>query len=158
MDAPERQGLVQEAKGVVTGTVLRGRQEVFEPPDVDVVGIDRQAVAAGLGDELGGLRQTAAQTGHLGAQRACGIVGELVAPELFDEPIRRHGPVRFEKEDREQPAVGAARDANRLAAVDHLERPEDPKAGCPRAEALLPPPSVPPAATALTVWSTGVTG
>jgi hypothetical protein len=44
-----------------------GRYELLEPPGVDVVGIDRQPVAARFGDHYRDRRQTTAQARHLGA-------------------------------------------------------------------------------------------
>lgn len=59
--------------------------------------------------------------------------GWVVTPQLVDQPVDRDGPVRLEKQRREQYLQLLAGDRTFLASDQHLERPQDPKLGTTQA-------------------------
>jgi hypothetical protein len=102
------------------------RHQPLEARRVDLVALDAQQVAGGLGDEPAVSEHSA----HPGDRHLEGL-GEggrrLVAPELVREAIGRHHPVGVQQENREQRALPGSAERERAIVVANLQRAENPE-------------------------------
>ena len=72
-------------------------------------------------------RQHLAELRHEDLDHLDRRVGHVIAPEIVDEPVHRHGPARVEKQPGEQRAGLPAAERERLRAVSYLQRAEKPE-------------------------------
>ena len=86
----------------------------------------------------------AAQLGDISAQRLPSTRRRRLAPQLVDQPVRRHDLIAVQQEDRQHRPLPLAAQHQPSTAVAHLEWTEDPivhGSGCPMREPSPPPPS-----------------
>src|SRR5436190_1337086 len=96
--------------------------------DIEPVGVDPDAVAAVRGrDRVETVpAERLAQLGDVDVDRFFGRGRRRLAPELVDQALARDELVRMQEQDRQDEPLLQPSQRDRLALVDHLERPEDP--------------------------------
>jgi len=128
--APERERFSQLRGGAgEIACPTRGARllpEALESVQVQLRGLELQHVAGRPGHELLA-RQQLAQPGDVPMQRGRRGLRRLVAPELVDQAVGGDDLVGVEQEKREEGAALPASELERTVAIEHLERPEQPK-------------------------------
>src|SRR5436190_23171971 len=96
--------------------------------DIEPVGVDPDAVAAVRGrDRVETVSaERLAQLGDIDVDRFFGRGRRRLAPEVVDQALARDELVRMQEQDRQDEPLLQPAQRDRLALVDHLERPEDP--------------------------------
>ena len=105
--APETQRLAQLRRGLLRSpSAERGAavaEELLEPIQVDLIGVEPDEVAGTLSDEdLARRAEQLAQLRHVDLDRVGGRRRRLLAPELVDQAIGRDDLIRVEDQDDEQ--------------------------------------------------------
>ena len=128
--SPQLQRFAQRRRGVAGPAVGQrlptAGVELLEPVEVERVPLELDQVARGPraqqpgGQQLAQLRDQ--DLHHLGSG-----VGDVVAPEVVDQPIDRHHPSGIEQQQRQQRPLLACRQLYGPGLIDRLERPENPK-------------------------------
>jgi len=72
-----------------------------------------------------------------------GRLGQVIAPEVIDDPVAGNGPAGVQEQEREQRPLLSRREPNRRVAVENIKRAEKPKV---HSEARL---TLPPSAAAI---------
>jgi hypothetical protein len=124
--APERQGGSQQVRSVRWLGGARGRDQLLERAEVELAGLDPEAVAGAPGlDPLAAERLPEAVNRDL--ERVRGGLGRILAPERVHEAVARHDFVRAEEEEGEESPLPAAGEGHGLAVPQDLEGSEDPE-------------------------------
>ncbi len=135
--------------GVTTIVDLPGQHdEPFEPLDVELVGLHPQQISVRTGRKAAArCTRVAVQLEHLAqardvhAQCGCRAGRRFALPELVDQLLRRHRPVRSHREQDEELARFGTRQRDRRPVVTDLGRTENSKLHW-RPRALQPEPTV----------------
>ncbi len=131
--APQREGVAQEGRrprmiaGGERRTAFGGQAR--ETVDVDRVRVDGEGVAGGDGVDAGVRRETPAQAGDLGLERARGPGGRLGAVQTVQQALHGHRAAGVEQQQREQGAGPGAAGVEGSAVVGaDLDRAQDAEA------------------------------
>ena len=130
--APERERFAQELGSrfelARSCALAGGRKELPHARDVELVGADPEPVATVCRrDRVATVPgQHLPQLGDVDVDRLSGRGRRRLAPELVDQALARDELVRMQEQDRQDEPLLQPAQRDRLALVDHLERPEDP--------------------------------
>ncbi len=124
---PERQRSAQRVRRFVGAVPVepppRLVEELLEQLAVALLGSDAKQVPGRLGQQTVIAAESLAQARHRHLQRV--RTGRTAAPELFDQPLRRHRLVRvYEQVGKQRPLARTAK-LDRAIPFDHLERPQN---------------------------------
>ena len=125
--SPQPQGVVDETEGLLTPSVRGGGEELLELPRIDVPGVDGQAIAAVVGDQRRPPGQSLAQPRHLRAERSCGIVGQVITPQLLGSRSAVTVRLASRSRSRQHQALEATANADSPVLGNHDKRAEDAK-------------------------------
>ena len=105
-----------------------GGKELLQARDIEPLGIDLEAVAPVRGRDrvVTVANQRLAQLGDVDVDGLPRRWRRRLAPELVDQPLACDELVRVQEQDRQDEPLLQPAQRNRLALVDHLQRPEDP--------------------------------
>jgi hypothetical protein len=133
--APLGQGGVEPLGGAVRSARRQRaaalRAELLEAPEVELAGLQHDAVAAGRRGDPAGARFVAAgaergaQPRHMGVQGLGGDRRGVGRPELFDHALRGHRLAGVQQQQRQQGAAAAAPEVEATAVAPHLHRAQD---------------------------------
>ena len=122
--AQEREGVREHLCGVRGGGRARGREEIAEAGEVELVGTDAEDVSGRARREAVGAQVLAQPRDvHLDGLRR--RRRRIVAPQRGLDPVERHRLVRVQQEEREDRALLRASQCDRAAALGDLQRPEE---------------------------------
>jgi hypothetical protein len=101
-------------------------EQLLEPSEVELVGLDRQHVARRLCEQY--LRpKHLPELGDRVLERGSRRSRRLLAPHLVDQPLGRDRLVCPQEQEGEHGALISAADRDRNALRRHLERSQDPE-------------------------------
>ncbi|HET6601516.1 MAG TPA: hypothetical protein VFG57_06085 [Gaiella sp.] len=124
--APQRERFAQGRRHLLRVTALPIRGEPAEPKQIEVAGIDPEAIARGSRlDRL--LPQRLSKLGNVRLQDLGRRRGRRSTPEVIDQPVARDELVRAEQEHREERSWLRRVERDDATFVDHLDRSEDPE-------------------------------
>jgi hypothetical protein len=101
--------------------------KTLETLGIELSGMDAQDVPRGLCDQALGIAEHTSKLGHPVVDDLDRGFGRFLAPELVDERVEGHDPVRVQQEHREQGALGRSAKRSVLVPVPDAQGTENPK-------------------------------
>ena len=123
---PQGQRLSQELRGRRRRLTVRFFDQPLESFDVERARLDDDKVTRSSRDD-GVATQRFPELRNVDLQRSRSRFGRCAVPERVDQAIARDDAVRVQEEKREQRALLRAAKAEQPAALDDLQRTEDPE-------------------------------
>ena len=124
------QGVVRPRRRILPQETSSFVRQALESERVDAPRIDRESVAAAVGNGADAqvvLREPCAGSRGEPAERGDAPVGELRLPDVVEKRFRRHAGSRCERQSRDQcDRAGARQRDRRPVRIEHLNRTEEP--------------------------------
>jgi hypothetical protein len=151
--APQPLRLAQGSRGQVVVTRLFRPpsffHELLEAPQIELTGRDTQDVSRRSRDERRAVRaECLPKPRNVHLHRVARRRRRVVGPQLLDEAIARHDPIRAQQQHREERALPRTTQREALPVRADFERTKDSKVHCFEESLQSDPLTIPPAAPA----------